>query len=216
VAGFGHARPCSGTHGKRETDRDREDVTRLLAAAGEGDEQAASKLLPLVYERLRGLAHRQMAGESPGQTLQPTALVHEAYLRLVGDDRTRWRDRRHFFAAAAEAMRRILIDQARKSGAARHGGGRKRAPLGEVPIECDLESEDLIALDEAVRRLADMDREAHELVMLRFFGGLQVDQIAEMLEVSPSSVDRRWRTVRIWLYEQIKDAGTRSPRESAS
>jgi RNA polymerase sigma factor (TIGR02999 family) len=197
------------------TDRDREDVTRLLAAAGEGDEQAAEQLLPLVYESLRGLARRQMAGESPGHTLQPTALVHEAYLRLLGDDRTSWRDRRHFYATAAEAMRRILIDRARKSRGPKHGGGRKRVPLGEVPIECDLESDDLIALDEAVHRLADMDRQAHELVMLRFFGGLQVDQIAELLDVSPRTVDRQWRTVRIWLYEQVKDAGTRSPREAA-
>jgi RNA polymerase sigma factor (TIGR02999 family) len=197
------------------TDRDREDVTRLLAAAGEGDEQAVEQLLPLVYESLRGLARRQMAGESPGHTLQPTALVHEAYLRLLGDDRTSWRDRRHFYATAAEAMRRILIDRARKSRGPKHGGGRKRVPLGEVPIECDLESDDLIALDEAVHRLADMDRQAHELVMLRFFGGLQVDQIAELLDVSPRTVDRQWRTVRIWLYEQVKDAGTRSPREAA-
>jgi RNA polymerase sigma factor (TIGR02999 family) len=197
-------------------DRDREDVTRLLAAAGEGDEQAASELLPLVYESLRGLAHKQMAGESPGHTLQPTALVHEAYLRLLGDDRTSWRDRRHFYAAAAEAMRRILIDRARKYQGAKHGGGRQRVPLGEVPIECDLESDDLIALDEAVKRLADLDRQAHELVMLRFFGGLTIDQIAEMLEVSPSTVDREWRAVRIWLFDQLRGAGTRSPREAPS
>ncbi|MHC4109262.1 MAG: ECF-type sigma factor [Planctomycetota bacterium] len=174
------------------------DVTRLLAAAGRGDQRA------------RGLAHKQMAGESPGHTLQPTALVHEAYLRLLGAEDASWQDRRHFYAAAAEAMRRILIDRARKNQRAKHGGGRKRVPLGDVPIECELECEDLIALDEAVRRLADVDRRAHELVMLRFFGGLKIDQIAEMLDVSPSTIDREWRLVRIWLYDQVRGAGTGS------
>jgi RNA polymerase sigma factor (TIGR02999 family) len=188
------------------TQPDPEGVTRILAAAKEGDEQAADELLPLVYDQLRRLAQNKMAGESPGHTLQATALVHEAYLRLLGDEGGGWKNRRHFFAAAAEAMRRILIERARRYDRARHGGRRKRELLRDVEIQCELPDEDLLGLDQAIRKLADVDRRAYDVVMLRFFACLEIDQIAEMLDVSPSTIDRDWRSARVWLYDQVRES----------
>ncbi|MHC4067535.1 MAG: ECF-type sigma factor [Planctomycetota bacterium] len=182
-----------------------DELTGVLAAAGQGDEGAAEALLPLVYDELRRLAQKKMAREAPGHTLQATALVHEAYLRLLGEGPKDWKSRRQFYAAAAEAMRRILVERARKYRRGRHGGGRHRVPLkeGEIEIECELGSDELVALDEALRRLGDVDRRAYDVVMLHFFGGLEIDQVAEMLGVSPSTVDRDWKAARAWLYDRI-------------
>ncbi len=182
-----------------------EQVTRVLAAIGEGDQAAADQLLPLVYESLRRLAQNKIAQESPGLTLQATALVHEAYIRLLGDHETTWANRRHFYAAAAEAMRRILIERARRYARARHGGNAERVPLDDVEIECALKPDELVALDDAIKRLADMDPRTHEIVMLRFFGGLTIEQVAEMVGISASTVNREWQAARLWLYDQVLD-----------
>ncbi len=189
-------------------------VTRVLKAIGEGDPHAAEELLPLVYDSLRRLAQKRMTDEPTGQTLQATALVHEAYLRLLGEDKASWQNRKLFYAAAAEAMRRILIERARKYQRARHGGGRRRVPLDEVEIQCELPADKLVALDQAMNLLADVDGRAHEVVMLRCFGGLNVEQIAELQGLSPSTIDREWRTARVWLYDQIIANGTRQGRGS--
>jgi RNA polymerase sigma factor (TIGR02999 family) len=185
------------------TEPDPKQVTSVLAAIREGDHHAGEELLGLVYEKLRQLAGKKMAKEPPGHTLQPTALVHEAYLRLFDQQDASWENRRHFYAAAAEAMRRILVERARKYQRARHGGARKRVPLDDLPIECALEPDDLVALDEAIKRLADQDRRMYDVVMLRYFSGLEIEQIAGILDVSPSTVDREWRCARLWLYEQV-------------
>jgi RNA polymerase sigma factor (TIGR02999 family) len=180
------------------------EVTRLLAEIGDG-RRSADELLPLVYDSLRRLAKQRMAVEGPGHTLQATALVHEAYLRLVGDGShaVRWDNRGHFYAAAAEAMRRILVERARRYQAAKHGGGRQRVPLDDIPIEFDLDGDELIALDEALAHLAERDRQMYDIVMLHRFAGLTVDQTAEALGMGPRSVDRKWRTARIRLYEHV-------------
>ena len=180
-----------------------ENVTRVLAAIEGGDQAAADELLPLVYDSLRRLAQKKLADESPGLTLQATALVHEAYLRGVGDENATWANRRHFYAAAAEAMRRILIERARKYGRVRHGAGRTPVPLDEGEIECERDSGELVALDRALSRLADSDAQAHKIVMLRFFGGLTIEQVSEMLGISMSMANRQWRAARLWLYDQI-------------
>ena len=179
------------------------EVTRLLDAAAAGDRRAAAELLPLVYDELRKLAAARMAAENPGQTLQATALVHEAYLRLVGRDRTRsYRDRGHFFAAAAIAMRRILIDRARRKQAERHGGGRQRQPLDAVAApEPD---EELLALDEALGKLAAEDPVKARLVELRYFAGLTGEQAAEVLGISPATADRYWAYARAWLQAEVR------------
>lgn len=181
------------------------DVTRVLNALDAGDAQAAAELLPLVYEELRNLAAARLAGEKAGQTLQPTELVHEAYLRLVGGaDEARWRDRGHFFAAAAEAMRRILIEAARRKNAVKHGGGRMREPLDEVvaPEKCA----ELLALDEALTRLAHQDPVKARLVELRYFVGLTGDQAAQVLGISPATADRYWAYARSWLQAEVRGA----------
>ncbi|MHC4320071.1 MAG: sigma-70 family RNA polymerase sigma factor [Planctomycetota bacterium] len=188
----------------------RGDVTRILAAIGEGDGRASDQLLPLVYDELRKLAGRRMAREQPGQTLQPTALVHEAYLRLVGSGQAEWNSRGHFFAAAAEAMRRILVDRARRRGRIRHGGGRKRIPGSMEEIAADEESADLVVLDDALRRLEKEDERVSRIVMLRFFAGLSVEDTAKALAISPTTVKRDWAFARAWLYDEIhgeKDDG---------
>ena len=184
-------------------------VTHLLEAIGNGRQAAADELLPLVYDSLRHLARQKMASEPPGHRLQPTSLVHEAYLRLVGDDPSaaHWENLGHFYAAAAEAMRRILVERARQRRQLKRGGGRERVPLNDIEIELDLDDDDLIALDAALKRLADRDKQMYDVVMLRYFGGLSVDQVAEAMATSPRTVDRRWRCARIRLYEQI--AGSR-------
>jgi RNA polymerase sigma factor (TIGR02999 family) len=169
------------------------DVTRILAAAEAGDPQAAADLLPLVYDELRRLAARKLGGERPGQTLNATALVHEAYLRLVDVEQAqRFNSRRHFFAACAEAMRRILVEQARRKGRHRHGGGRQRVPLDEAEPACRDDAAELLAIHEALDKLAAEDPEAAQLVQLRYFAGLSVEQAAEAMGVPRSTAYVHW------------------------
>jgi RNA polymerase sigma factor (TIGR02999 family) len=181
------------------------DVTRLLSAIELGDPQAAEKLLPLVYDELRRLADRRLAREKPDQTLQGTALVHEAYLRLVGPGRERpWSDRVHFLAAAVEAMRRILIDRARDRKRLKRGGGRRRQELDlESLLEADAPADDLIDLDEAITRLSGVDAQAAALVKLRLFAGLTVEQAASALGVGRRTAERDWTFARTWLFGQL-------------
>ncbi|MHC4629583.1 MAG: sigma-70 family RNA polymerase sigma factor [Planctomycetota bacterium] len=185
------------------------DVTRILNAIEEGDSQAADELLPLVYEELRLLATRKMSNEAPGQTLEATALVHEAYIRLVGTDAHNWNSRGHFYAAAAEAMRRILIDNARRKKSLRRGGGHRRVELDAALLQGGRsdEMDDLIALDEALERLAENDPVKADLVKLRYFGGLTSEQAARVLGVSPASAERYWDYARSWLRVEIAKEG---------
>ncbi|MFO0849910.1 MAG: ECF-type sigma factor [Gemmataceae bacterium] len=183
------------------------DVTRLLDAAAAGDRQAAFALLPFVYDELRNLAAARMAAESPGHTLDATALVHEAYLRLVGDQR--FDGRGHFFAAAAEAMRRILVEAARRKGRVRHGGGRRRVELDGLPAAAP--PDDLLALDDALDRLAERDPVKADVVKLRFFAGLTVPEAAAALGVSVATAERHWAFARTWLYAELNDAGENPP-----
>jgi RNA polymerase sigma factor (TIGR02999 family) len=175
------------------------DVTQLLNAIEQGDAHAADLLLPLVYEELRRLAAQRLAQESPGQTLQPTALVHEAYLRLVGGDAAVWDNRGHFFAAAAEAMRRILVESARRKKRLKHGSGRQRLELADQHLQVLPVADDLLDLDEALTRLAAEDQAAAEVVKLHFFAGLTLEQIAETLAISRATVYRNWSYARAWL-----------------
>jgi RNA polymerase sigma factor (TIGR02999 family) len=179
------------------------EVTRILSAIEEGDPHAAEQLLPLVYEELRRLAAQKLAQEKPGQTLEATALVHEAYLRLVGVAEPRvYRDRRHFFAVAASAMRRILIDQARRKRSEKHGGGRQRQELPDVAApSCD---DELLALNQALEQLALEDPVKARLVELRYFAGLTNDQAAEVLGISPCTADRHWTYARAWLQTAVR------------
>jgi RNA polymerase sigma factor (TIGR02999 family) len=175
------------------------DVTRILSAIEQGDPKAAGELLPMVYEELRQLAANRMAQEAAGQTLQPTALVHEAYLRLVGGEQeTHWDNRGHFFAAAAEAMRRILVDNARRKKRERHGGGRRRVELPDLPA-AEQEPDDLLALDDALARLAVEDPAAAEVVKLRLYAGLSVEEAGEALALSRAHAYRHWTYARAWL-----------------
>ena len=180
------------------------DVTRILHAIEQGDRVAADELLPLVYEELRKLAAHKMASEAPGQTLQPTALVHEAWLKLVGDDKQKWDGRTHFFAAAAEAMRRILIDNARRKRAARHGGGQARVDIEDVELAATAKDDELLAVHDALEKLAAEDKSMAELVKLRFFVGLTNKEAAEILAVSEPTVERWWSFARAWLYREIR------------
>jgi RNA polymerase sigma factor (TIGR02999 family) len=182
-------------------------VTRILSAIEEGDPRAAAQLLPLVYEELRKLAAQKLAREAPGQTLDATALVHEAYLRLV-DARSvqHWNSRGHFFAAAAESMRRILVDAARRKASLKRGGGRRRQPLDESAMAAPEVGEDVLALDEALNRLTANDPEAAELVKLRFFAGLTAEQAALALGISPRTADRTWGYARAFLLKELKSA----------
>jgi RNA polymerase sigma factor (TIGR02999 family) len=183
------------------------EVTHNLSAAQEGDPHAASRLLPLVYEELRRLAAQQLAREPGGQTLQPTALVHEAYLRLRGaSDEPHWDGRRHFFAAAAEAMRRILIDNARRKRRPKHGGDRRRVAVDVAAPRPETPREDLLALDEALDKLAKEEPAKAELVKLRFFAGLTMPEAADVLGVSLATAERHWTYARTWLYAELKDA----------
>ena len=181
------------------------DVTQLLNAAGEGDPQAASELLSLVYDELRRVAASKMARESPGQTLQPTALVHEAWLRLTSDEERQWNDRTHFFAAAAEAMRRILVDKARRKRAVRHGGELKRVEVPEIVSPLEQDEDRILAVNEALEKLAARDRPKAELVKLRYFVGLTTAEAAEVLGISVPTADRHWAYARAWLAREIKD-----------
>ncbi len=180
-------------------------VTQLLVAAAQGDRQAAAELLPLVYDELRELAAVRMAQERPGQTLQATALVHEAYLKLVGtEDAKQWQGRGHFFAAAAESMGRILVDQARRKKRLKHGGDQRRIELDEELIAAPQRRDDLLALDAALDKLKQVDGSAAELVQLRYFAGLTVASAAEVMDISISSAERLWRYARAWLHHEIE------------
>jgi RNA polymerase sigma factor (TIGR02999 family) len=181
------------------------DVTRLLDAAAAGDRRAAADLLPLVYEELRQLAAARMAAESPSHTLQPTALVHEAYLRLVGPaGESRWDHRGHFFAAAAEAMRRILVESARRKNTLKHGGKRARAGSEPAELAAPERPAELLAVDEALTGLAATDPPAAELVKLRYFVGLPVADAAKVLNLSTRSAERLWTFARAWLRRAIE------------
>jgi len=180
-------------------------VTRILTAIEQGDASAADKLLPLVYEELRRLAARKMSQEAPGQTLQATALVHEAYIRLVGSETKDWTGRALFFAAAAEAMRHILIDKARYKQRLKRGGAQQRVDLGNAEVVIEGPSTDLIALDEALSKLAEEDPVKADLVKLRYFAGLTIEQAAEMLEISRATADRYWSYARAWLFDEINE-----------
>jgi len=183
------------------------DVTRILNAIERGEAKATDDLLPLVYEELRLLAAQKLSREIPGQTLQATALVHEAYLRLLGDDEQSWQGRRHFFAAAAEAMRRILVDNARRKKSAKHGGGHIRISLDGAEAAPDARSDELVALDEALTQLAAEDPVKAELVKLRFFAGLSIDQVAKALGISRATAIRHWSFARAWLFDKVRKEG---------
>jgi RNA polymerase sigma factor (TIGR02999 family) len=178
------------------------DVTRILDAIGHGDAQAADKLLPLVYQELRKLAAAKMALEAPGQTLQPTALVHEAWLKLVGNEDRKWNDRTHFFAAAAEAMRRILVDNARRKRASRHGGGQVRVELADLSVAAPSDDQ-LLVVNEALEKFAAQDKQKAELVKLRYFVGMTIEEAAQVLGISEPTAKRYWAYARAWLYEEI-------------
>ena len=179
------------------------DITRNLTAIEQGDPHAADQLLPLVYEELRKLAARRMVNEAAGQTLQPTALVHEAWLRLVGEQNPKFANRAHFFAAAAEAMRRILIENARRKGRTRRGGTRQRIDLNEAQLVIDAPNDDLLDLDDALTRLAELDPIRAELVKLRFFAGLTMPQAAAALGISLATAERYWSFARSWLFAEL-------------
>jgi RNA polymerase sigma factor (TIGR02999 family) len=181
------------------------ELTRILSAIEQGDPSAAEQLLPLVYEELRKLAAQKLAQEKPGQTFQATALVHEAYLRLVeGEKAQHWNGRGHFFAAAAEAMRRILVDQARRKGSLRRGGNLQRRPIEDQDIEAPEPSVDLLAVHEALERFQEVDATAAQMVKLRYFAGLTIPQVAEALGISTSTADRSWAYARAWLHAALK------------
>lgn len=180
------------------------EVTHILDRVHQGDPHAAEELLPLVYEELRKLAAARMANEAPGQTLQPTALVHEAWLRLAGSQNQEWKGRSHFFAAAAEAMRRILIDNARRKNRPRHGKGLTRVDLERVDLAAEADDDTLLRVDEALDRLATEDPLKAQLVKLRFFVGLSIPEAGRTLGFSESTTKRHWAYARAWLYDELK------------
>jgi RNA polymerase sigma factor (TIGR02999 family) len=179
------------------------DVTRMIEAIQQGDPKAADELLPLVYEELRRLAASKMANEAAGNTLQPTALVHEAWLRLVGNDNPKFAGRAHFFAAAAEAMRHILIDRARRKSALRHGGGQERVDIQQIDLASPGTDDQLLAVNEALDKLAAQDPTEAELVKLRYFVGLTTEEAASLLGISPRTARNYWAHARTWLYHEI-------------
>lgn len=181
------------------------DVTTLLVQAAGGDAKAANQLLPLVYEQLRAIAQRRMAAENPGHTLQATALVHEVFLRLLGDRQVPWQSQAHFYATAAEAMRRVLLDHAKAKGRQKRGGGQKKMPLNVADLAATENPEQILALDAALCRLEEQNPVAAQVVRLRFYAGLSVDQAAEALEMSPRTADRRWKFARAWLYKVLQE-----------
>jgi RNA polymerase sigma factor (TIGR02999 family) len=183
------------------------EVTRILCAVEGGEEQAAARLWPLVYDELRRMAKQKLNQETPGQTLQATALVHEAYMRLVDVDQAQhWNSRGHFFAAAAEAMRRILIDNARRKRRPKHGGDRKRVDLDDVCSVTDSPADDLLALDDALSKFAQEDPAKAELVKLRYFAGLSLAEASDVLGISPATAKRHWAYARAWLLAALDDA----------
>ncbi len=182
------------------------EVTCVLSAIEHGDSSAANRLLPLVYDELRRLAAARLAHEEPGQTLQATALVHEAYLRLVDvDEAQHWDSRGHFFAAAAEAIRRILVENARRKRSRRRGGGLARLDLSRIDVSAPEDPDELLAIDEALTRLATANPTAAEVVRFRFFAGLPLPEVADLLGISPRSADRLWAYARAWLHQEIQD-----------
>ena len=183
------------------------DVTRILEAIEQGDPKAADELLPLVYAELRKLAAHKMASEASGHTLQPTALVHEAWLRLVGDECTRFENRAHFFAVAAESMRRILIDSARRKAAQKRGRGLERVALDDLDIAVKADDTTLLRIDEALDKLAQEDPPSAKLVKLRFFAGLTNEQAAQALGISERTAKRHWAYAKAWLYDLIRSSG---------
>jgi len=178
-------------------------VTQVLQAMEQGDDGAAGKLLPLVYDELRKLAASRMAHEPPGQTLQPTALVHEAWLKLASPEQQQWNGRAHFFGAAAEAMRRIMIDKARRRSAVRHGAGQERLDVAELEIAAPAKDDVLLAVDEALTRLDAEDHQKAELVKLRYFAGFSIEEAAEALGISEATAKRWWTYARAWLFAEI-------------
>jgi RNA polymerase sigma factor (TIGR02999 family) len=186
------------------------EATRILDAIGQGDPKAADQLLPLVYNELRKLAAARLAREAPGQTLQPTALVHEAWLKLAGSERQQWHNRQHFFAAAAEAMRRILIDQARIKSAKKRGGGQPREEFHDSKFELAAPAPEILAVHDALDALAAEEPIAAQVVKLRYFVGMTIPEIAAVLELAPRTVDRHWAFARAWLKQSIR-AGLNAP-----
>lgn len=182
------------------------DVTRILHALERGDATVSGELLPLVYEELRKLAAIRMANEIPGQTLQPTALVHEVWLRLTGNENVKWNGRAHFFGAAAEAMRRILIENARRKQAQRHGGGQQRVDIQDIEIATEAKDDELLALHDALDKFAAQDRAKAELVKLRYFAGLTIEEAADILSISAPTAKRHWTFARAWLYAEMKSS----------
>ena len=180
------------------------EVTQILSAIEQGDANAADKLLPLVYEELRKLAAHRMANEAAGQTLQPTALVHEAWMRLVGKENPKFENRAHFFAAAAEAMRRILIDNARRKRALRHGSGQQRVAFEPAELAAASDDDQLLAVNEALDKLAAQSKVEAELVMLRYFVGLTLEEAADVLSISARTADNYWAHARAWLFSEMK------------
>jgi RNA polymerase sigma factor (TIGR02999 family) len=180
------------------------EITRILQSLECGDAKAVDELLPLVYEELRKLAAHKMSLQPPGQTLQATALVHEAYLRLLGKEEKRWENRRHFFSAAAEAMRHILIDRARRRLRVRHGEQPEKVPLDGIEIAAPAREEIVLQLDEALEKLAQISPEQAEIVKLRFFAGFTESEIADVLNLSERSVQRQWSYAKAWLFERIE------------
>ena len=180
-------------------------MTRILTAIEQGDPHAADKLLPLVYDELRKLAAHRMATEAARQTLQPTALVHEAWLRLVGKETPKFANRAHFFAAAAEAMRRILIDRARRKRPLRHGGGQQRIDLEHVDLASPSDDDQLLAVNDALDKLAAQSKPEAELVKLRYFVGMTLEEAAEALGISPRTADNYWAHARAWLFHELKN-----------
>ena len=182
------------------------EATQLLARLSAGDEAAGNELLPFVYDELRRVAGSCMRTERDAHTLQPTALVHEAYMRLMGvNDTPHWQDRQHFIRLAARAMRNILVDHARKRGAAKRGGSSDPVPLDQVVASFEEQSLDVIALHECLEQLSEMDEELGKLVELRFFAGLTIEETAKVMELSPATVERRWKVARMWLRDKLED-----------
>jgi RNA polymerase sigma-70 factor, ECF subfamily len=187
------------------------EISTLLRAWSDGDQSALARLTPIVYDELHRLAHRYMRGERPGHSLQTTALVNEAYMRLVDYKRMEWRDRAHFFAVSAQAMRRILVDHARRHNLKR-GGGMQRVSLEEASVMSGDEDTDLVALENAMNALAEIDARKVQVVEMRFFGGLSVDETAEVLKVSPVTVKRDWVVAKAWLHRELAGLRTDGPQ----
>ncbi|PYS59722.1 MAG: RNA polymerase subunit sigma-70 [Acidobacteria bacterium] len=185
---------------------DSDNVTRLLLEWGDGNQQALEALVPLIYKELRNLAHNFLYRERPGHTLQTTALVHEAYLKLIDQNDARWQNRAHFFAIAAQAMRRILIDSARKHAAVKRGGPQEELSLDEVADIALEPDSNLLKLDEALNELAKIDPRQSRIVELRYFGGLTIEETAEVISVSPATVKREWMMARAWLHQEISES----------